>query len=171
MAATDDAESLIQRMRELADRESPDRSSRLQVLCKEAWTLLQRDEHGSLVPAFLHLLQDPDDLSLASLVLPHLRPGAEPPQHPRQREVVEGTLNATTALGNILKRTQAYYDRKNPLYAAEKRILQDAEMYRASLLLCNSGFLTPEESDLVRKWIDDCPIKAGTRETDSIPLR
>ena len=152
-------------LRELAEPACPDRGAKLQLLCTQIWNMLERSpvEAGDIINDFIALLQDPEHLSLARLVIPELRPEADPPQYPLQEKVVQGTARARSAL-RAQESTQDNYDRKQPLYAAEKRIFQAAEMYRASILLFNSGSLSPEETEQVKTWIEACPVKKTAEE-------
>lgn len=159
--ACEDATLLADRFRELANPACPDRGAKLQCLCTQLWDMLEQSprDASQYIDDFVALLQNQNDLLVARLVIPELRSGAMPPQNALQRKVVHETAGPRANLQALDESSQSSYDQKQPDYMSEKRIFQEAEMYRASVMLFNSGSLNKEESAQVKRWIEECPVK------------
>jgi hypothetical protein len=120
------------------------------------------EEASHHVQDLVLLLQDMDNLALARLVIPELRSGAKRPQSLTQKIVVDGIAASRAGLRAIDETCQEDYDQ--PLYTSEKRIFQEAEMYRASIMLFNSGSLDKEETEKVGKWMEACPVRTTVKQ-------
>ena len=122
------------------------------------WEALEQDGlvHATQSDTLARLLDDPETLSLARLVIPELRDDKE-----------AAKLTARPKL-DFVQRIKALLEAGAPkdanavdsaMYEAEKNAVYDADEYRAMLFLRQSGRFSEEESDSIREWLSRCPVK------------
>ncbi|KAG9526395.1 hypothetical protein KCV07_g866, partial [Aureobasidium melanogenum] len=140
---------------------SPERcadwAARLQDTSQRFWMRLE-DENvpSSEVKAFIALLEAPERLALARLVIPDLRDtGQTESLNKRKREVLDGLSDALKKLAGVRARSQADFD--TPAYKLEKDIIHDAEMYRLKLLVYNDTKITAQEEERLNEWWEARP--------------
>lgn len=148
-------EQLLARFEEVLQPEGcDDWGAKLQDLCESFWEFLEQDNDilPQYVDAFVNVLLREESFALVRLVIPEFRsePAAKLENHHKQQIMVR-TTHIRAKLAIIERTNQAQFD--EPLYRAEKDIIAEAEMYRASLLLYNSANLDTEQKDEVRKWL------------------
>lgn len=97
------------------------------------------------------MLQSDDDLLVARLVIPELRPNTTAPQNSSKQEVLRRVNPFRPSLAYLEPGRQAGFDQTQPLYAEEKRTFQEAEMYRAFILLYNCSNLDEAERKQVQE--------------------
>lgn len=122
------------------------------------WEALEQDGlvNATQSATLARLLDDPEILSLARHVIPELRDTDE-----------AAKLTARPKL-DFMQRVKASQEAITPkdavaadsaMYEAEKNAVYDADEYRAMLLLRQSGRFSEEESDSIREWLSQCPVK------------
>ncbi|KAI7554893.1 hypothetical protein KC331_g227 [Hortaea werneckii] len=159
--ATADIHTACTIFRELAAGSiSPDWRSKWQAACEVAWANLSEDVPPECVDLWARLLQDHDRFALARLVVPELRSTHPLPNSQYQRRILDDTVDLRKAFSNTEQRTQSYFD--SPAYVEEKRILQEAELHRARVLLHRSeafGHSVTEEE--IARWLAEAPSGSG----------
>lgn len=80
---------------------------------------------------------------LARLVIPDLWTGAAQPQNPIKNRVILEIASVRATLQAIDTKRQIHFNKQRPLYLAKKDTFQKAELYRAKVMLFNSGTLDP----------------------------
>jgi hypothetical protein len=155
-----DEGTLSRRFEEVRESGCPDRGTKLQCLCEIYWNII--DHNPSLarkhIESFAQLLEKDSDLLLARLVIPDLRQNATPLQDPLKQDILH-RIRAHRPSLYYLEPSRNKYAQAIPQYTEEKRIFQDLDMYRASLLLFNRGNLDETQEQAVRQWLEDCPIE------------
>lgn len=146
---------------ELQDSECIHVGFKIQQLCLELWVDLKTSpaEATPYIDAVALILQDLDYLAVVQLVIPELRDGEPLPSDQLQRQFVQAVASTRADLKRIRHTHQADFDRQVPFYEDEKRIFQEAELYRAGLLLFNSGCLDKHEREDVWEWLNNCPVR------------
>ncbi|KAF2444543.1 hypothetical protein P171DRAFT_485987 [Karstenula rhodostoma CBS 690.94] len=151
--------AIAEQIQRLGDKTVDDRPRQLIRAVRQAWHALEaHDGDEALAHHLIRLLGDLEDFKLASMVLPALRSEAESPGNGLQRMVLGRVAEQRQALSRITGRTQGDFDQ--PFYVEEKSILQESEMYRLGLLLFESNVLTGLEAQELRRWLDECPLRA-----------
>jgi hypothetical protein len=147
---------LLKRLREVRDLTCPDRGAMLQTLCEDFWERIERDPPlpTDTVDHFVQLLQRDEDLVLARLVVPDLRISSDN-QNPIQRQILNRIAPQRSSIQFF---NQPIHDHDTTqarrLYTEETRIMQEVDMYRASILLFNRGNLNLSQRDELREWLD-----------------
>lgn len=151
-----DEQPLADRLREAVDPGCVDRSTKLQSVCEDIWTRLGSDPvpPEGIIQSFIAALRDRDTFLLASLRISELRPYEDPPQHPSQQRVLKEISQTSDELKALCWATGA----DESTIASEKRIFQQAEFYRASLLLLNSGTVPADGMLRIKEWLDAAPF-------------
>jgi len=135
--------------------------SKLQELCLYVWPRLEThpETMSRYASQLIELLSDAGNLAVVSHVIPELRPGAPAVECSLQRDIMTRIACARSRLHDIDQTDPSTYYKQVPRYEEEQRIFQEAEMYRASLLVQHSGHLSNEQKGRFRAWIDACPIR------------
>ena len=134
-----------------------DWGAKVQDVCERCWALL--DENHGVAPVYMSslikLLQTEEAFAVARLVIPELRGalGTMKAENKHKQQIMNDTMNLRDHFTQIETRNQAHFDHDNPLYCVEKDIFMEAEMYRAGLLLYNSGSLDETQKQDVREWL------------------
>lgn len=104
---------------------------------------------------YLALLARDDHFSIASMVIPELREStATKFDNPQQEQIMTATIEQRDKSHRIQNTQQSDFDSSE--YQEEKRILLDAEMHRARILLHQSGVFG-EQEEAIREWLDRRP--------------
>ncbi|KAF1992795.1 hypothetical protein P154DRAFT_540940 [Amniculicola lignicola CBS 123094] len=116
------------------------------------------------IPSFVSLLQSNDDLLLAELVIPDLRPHVDLPQNCIKEDVVRLIRSRCYTLPHpsLLPRVNDPFNTLR-LYREEEQIFQESEMHRASIQLCKRGKLNQAQQQDLRHWLDSCPLQDQER--------
>jgi hypothetical protein len=155
-----DDNAIRERLKELEDPQSKDRSAKFQELCESLWNGL---DHGTQlnvhdVDAFTALLMNEDDLLLAELVIPELRKDARTtPDNELKLRIISHTATARKRSWQNRSMNWEELDRRQPLYRAEKDALQEGEMHRAGVLVFNNGTINKDQRDALRTWLAAYP--------------
>ena len=150
--------TIAARLSEVARLDCPDRGAQLQHVCEVYWAMLDT-EHLAAQPHvddFVALLSQQDDLELAQLVICELRPGAPTPSN-HLKGLVQARLRPPTCFDS--KVTNEALAESEMHYKEELEKLQDADMYRAGLLLLDRGTLDEKEKEKVQVWLNAAPFK------------
>lgn len=133
-------------------------ATKLQRFCEEFWNLLDDEvEHavGDL-DALATLLKPQETFTLARLVIPDLRlPLGERLPNPRRQHILERLAETRAVFAARSSSTQDAFD--DELYKEEKDIFQDAELYRARILLYESHALEPARMEEIQAWLANRP--------------
>ena len=131
----------------------------LQTFCADLWRRIQQTPPPPecLVDRLVHLLQNDDDLLLAQLVIPDLRPNAE--SEDASKAVLLNRINKDRPSIQMLKHGPQPQDLESQhRFQQEKEKLQEAELYRASILLYGHGNLDEAHKQKVRDWLAAYPV-------------
>lgn len=125
-----------------------------QHVCEIVWKLSAN--HDSSIPTtavdtFIALLSDESRFSLARLIIAELRDPVPHSQYPQQQQVLQATQKQRANTARQESAVQTEVD--DIMYVAEKRILLDAELHRARVLLHQSGAYGSESEDKIRRWL------------------
>jgi hypothetical protein len=159
-----DTASVAEQFSELSHPKCVHRGSKLQDLCLHLWGAFERHSTQASVYAdsLIELLQDQGDLDVARLVIPQLRPGTVPPTNPLQKKVAAKLATLHCSPRWTSEDDNKGFGRDQLYYEIEKRIFQDAEMHRASVMVFNCGYLDPREKESIRLWLESCPSSSKT---------
>ncbi|RYO63358.1 hypothetical protein AA0113_g6028 [Alternaria arborescens] len=137
------------------------RSTKLQTYCETFWSRLKYNPLPSsvLIDDFIRLLQNDDDLLLARLVIPPLRPTVDPPDNPILLEILGHINSDRTTIQSLNSRPQLYGTQTNAHFLEEKRILQETELYRASLLLYGHSNTNEAQRQRLQEWLAAYPTE------------
>ena len=152
--AIDDS-ALQEQCHKLGQPGCEDREAKLQVFCESLWDRLEHTPRPpeTLLSAFLALLTDDDDLRLVQLVLPDLRPAATTSANALKRDLVCRFQGRQPLFEIPHSHRQTHDTEAHRQFEEEKRVLQDAELYRASILLCGHGNTNEAHKERVRQWL------------------
>ena len=153
-------DSALQRLcQDISDPGCEDRAARLQVFCEHTWDRLNHlplpAEH--IVQGFMAVLQDDANLLLARLVIPDLRPDACAPSNPFKLKLWQQINPQRPSLEHLHKRPQTSDTEARRLYEEEKSILQEAELYRAAMLLYGHGPADETQKEGLLRWLATYP--------------
>ncbi|KAK1814604.1 hypothetical protein LTR12_010990 [Friedmanniomyces endolithicus] len=135
--------------------------SKLQAVCIAFWAACDTNTPPgpAVMTALATLLQDPDAMGVAQLVLTDLRLGAgELLGHARKDGILSATVEVRNTIRQASSATQGDFD--SALYKAEKEVFWDAELHRLRCLLHQSEQFTSEEQQKLRLWLHQCPIRS-----------
>lgn len=143
---------------QLRDPTCSDRAAKFQVFAEQVWGRLRH--HIPLADAvvnnFVAMLRIPDNIQLAQLVIPDLRPNALPPVSKQQCDVLSRIELRPPGLEHVETKPTGFISVAQSLYEDEKRILEDADWHRACLLLYGRADVTSTQSERVRQWLALC---------------
>jgi hypothetical protein len=140
-----------------------DWGAKLQWACETLWNVLgtDRDYPNSsvMIDQLISLLNNPDAMEIARLVIPELRTHANVKLNdPSKQKIIDGTMERRSTLTKIETTKQDDFD--DPLYKAEKQSFSEAEMYRASLLLYGSAAFDEVQEKEILEWLSKRPRRA-----------
>ena len=142
----------------LNPHDCPDWASKLQDFSQDFWTDLDKNPAAATpyVQDFTRLLRQPDSLPLVQLVLPELR-GTSVPEaiNETKQRILADIMDLREEISRVESTQQADFD--DILYQEEKQIFEEAEIYRAELLLFSSGSLTDSKKDELLQWWGNRP--------------
>jgi len=154
---------LSARFKELAEPNCSYYGVKLQQTCEMYWDAL--DVNPSSASAYIAdfvalVLAKPDSLLVANMVIPELRHLDNPARctNPLKDQIIHQLQLAQPSKAQPTN----VYDETRRLYKEELGIVQEADMYRAGLLLYNRGNLSRQEQDSVRAWLQAAPSSEGT---------
>lgn len=135
-------------------------------VCELLWKAMSTstDIPAAYETTFIRLLKDDDRFALARLVIPEFRTaeGLEM-LTAQQAKVMEAISDLQLRTSQEQNTSQADFD--DPVYAAEKRILLDAEMHRARVLLHQSYTLDDASEEEIRDWLERRPGNKRLHQT------
>ncbi|KAL8645236.1 MAG: hypothetical protein Q9226_007388 [Calogaya cf. arnoldii] len=142
----------------LRPNECPDWGSKLQNFSRDFWADLE-DNPSVAAPCiddFVRLLQQQDSLALVQNVLPDLR-GTSVPEtiNKYKQRILHGIIDLRKEISRIGSIQQADFD--DVSYQEEKQIFEEAELYRAELLLFSRGSLTDLKRKELQQWWSNRP--------------
>ncbi|CAO2652460.1 Nn.00g007430.m01.CDS01 [Neocucurbitaria sp. VM-36] len=158
-ASTDNDVALSLLHQELCNLNCADHGAKFQVFCERLWDRLQHDPPpaDSILHGFVTMLQSDDNVLLAQLVIPDLRPNAAPPASPVKRKLLHQIEPGRPSLEFLRKRPQPHDTEAHRRHMEEKQRLQDADLHRACLLLYGRGNLDETQKEEVRRWLASYP--------------
>jgi hypothetical protein len=148
-------------LRELRDRDNcVDWAAKVEDVCEKSWDLIRsvKEKEGvererPWVEQLVSLLHDKDALELAKLVIPELRTVSTSSDSngmaPLQQYIIQQLRHGDAARLSRSIPTET----GDELYQQEKEIFTEAEVYRASVLLYNTGTLSIERRKEVEDWL------------------
>ncbi|KAI6855607.1 hypothetical protein KC323_g8254 [Hortaea werneckii] len=140
-------------------------ATKLQRFCEEYWKLLDSEVEQAIrdLDAFARLLEPQETFTLARLIIPDLRAqsGARLP-NPRQQHIMERLAETRAVFADRSSSTQDAFD--DELYKEEKDIFQDAELYRARILLYESHALEPARIEEIQAWLANRPGNKSSQQ-------
>ncbi|KAL8878854.1 MAG: hypothetical protein Q9198_003420, partial [Flavoplaca austrocitrina] len=122
------------------------------------WTDLDKNPAAATpyVQDFTRLLRQPDSLPLVQLVLPELRGTCVPEAiNETKQRILADIMDLREEISRVESTQQADFD--DVFYQEEKQIFEEAEIYRAELLLFSSGSLTDSKKDELLQWWGNRP--------------
>ncbi|XP_014559583.1 hypothetical protein COCVIDRAFT_13475 [Bipolaris victoriae FI3] len=139
---------------ELCNAVCDDRAAKFQIFSEKVWMRLGHEPPlaDAIVNDFVAMLHNVDNLLLAQLVIPELRPAAPAPDNPFQRDVLFQIQLRRPILDLFQARPTGYDTEAQRLHEEEKRILKDADWHRACLLLYGRANINDEQKENVRQW-------------------
>ncbi|EOA81716.1 hypothetical protein ACJQWK_10936 [Exserohilum turcicum] len=147
--------TLYEQFHELSQLCCKDREAKLQVFCESFWDRLERSPRpiDALLLAFTTLLASDNNLPLVQLVIPNLQPAAVIPTNSLKRDLVRRFQGRQPLfeLSSSYHRTR--HSEAHHQFKEEKKALQEAELYRASILLCGHGNPSEAYKERVRQWL------------------
>ncbi|KAK1088927.1 hypothetical protein LTR33_000306 [Friedmanniomyces endolithicus] len=129
-------------------------------ICELLWDSLAASRAAAIpeqqLDAFIKMLRTEDKFALARNVIPELREvDISDAPNPQQQRILEASADLR---GDFFRRescTQSDFD--TALYIAEKRILLDAELHRAQVLLYHSGLFGASSENEIAAWLATHP--------------
>jgi hypothetical protein len=138
-----------------------DRGAKVQVFCEQVWDRLEHRPlpANSIVQGLVALLQNDTDALLARLVVPDLRPDSLAPRNPVKQQLLHTISPQRPSLEFLYKQPQMRDTEAHRLYDEEKEVLQEAELYRAAMLLYGQGPANEVQKEAIQRWIATYPTE------------
>jgi len=131
------------------------------MFCEQVWNRLE--EHppptNEILKCLVAILQDDDNVLLARLVIPDLRIGSQDPTHPVKRDLFHQINPHRSSLDITPSRFETRDAEAHALYEEEKTLLQEAELYRAAVLLYGHGNTNEGQKERLRRWLATYPAE------------
>jgi len=110
-----------------------------------------------MVDDFVSWLHDEENILLAQLVIPDLRPAVVASDDPLKRSITNRIHLRNPSLEFFERRKSAYDTEAQRLHEEEKQIVHDADCHRACLLLYGRANLDGEQRKEVSQWLAASP--------------
>jgi len=146
----------------LADPKCKDWPTKLQLFCRDTWEVI--DQTSSVEVRFVEhfvklLIEKEHAFELASLVIPAFRDEVnETTENVWKRQIIRAVSPLRQKAKSMLWERSEIDDKH---YQQEKQVYNDAEVYRACLLLQNSGTLKEDLEHEIRDWLKRAPWCSG----------
>ncbi|EMD86104.1 hypothetical protein COCC4DRAFT_64061 [Bipolaris maydis ATCC 48331] len=153
-------EALQKLYRDICSTSCKDRAAKLQVFSEQMW---ERLEHhplpaDNIIQGFADILRNDNDILLVRLVVPDFRPGSPIPTNTIKQRLLQ--INPRPSpLESIRKYFPERDTEVHRLYEEEKTVLQEAELYRAAVLLYGHGNISQERKERLQHWLATYPAE------------
>ncbi|KAH3968415.1 hypothetical protein HBH98_172280 [Parastagonospora nodorum] len=155
-------DATLQRLyQDISSSSCADRGAQLQAFCEHTWKRLQSSPlpEESILQDFAALLKDDDNLLLARLVIPELRLGTPAPSNPLQQNLLRQINPQRNSIKILRERPHTRDPEAHRLYEEEKAVLQDADLYRAAMLLYGHGPANEAQKEDLQQWLAAYPAE------------
>jgi hypothetical protein len=169
-APSPDSDAVLELLQqELCDATCVDRAAKFQMFCEMFWDRLQVDPApaNSAFDRFVAMLQQDDNVLLAQLVIPDLRPNAVPPLNHMKKRAWDSIQSGRISPDCFQQQQQIDNgsgdndDDTHQLYIQEKQVLHEAELYRACILLYGRGNMDEGQREAVGEWLARYPTESA----------
>jgi len=159
VSPSNDDSTLRDLFQEICKPDCADRGARLQVFCECLWDRLDTNPPPAdiLLNNLATILENKNDLLLAQLVIPDLRSAADLPDAPWKKSIIQGLRLRQPSLNSVQQKLQMPDMEGSRHFKEEKQVLQDAEVYRASILLAGDGHTSDEQRQKIQQWLSEFP--------------